>query len=98
MLLENDTITDHKDLNLISIMPMSDLKPREPQPPEIDNSVFLPINFLFACVSHLGHSTLTSYPFLRVIDTNKDAVTLVKQHQIPRPFCCVHLKFEKLRK
>lgn len=49
-------------------MPMSDLKPGELQPPEIDNGVLLPINFLFAYLSHLGHSTLTSYPFLRVRD------------------------------
>lgn len=80
-------------------MPMSDLKPGELQPPEIDNGMFLPINFLFAYLSHRGHFTLTSYLFLGLeTDTNKDAVTLVKQHQIPRPFYCVHLKFEKLRK
>lgn len=78
-------------------MPMSDLKPDEPQSPEIDKGVFLPMNFLFASLSHLGHSTLTTHLGLET-DTNKDAVALVKQHQIPRPFCCVHLKFEKLRK
>lgn len=68
VLLENDTITDHEDLNLIYRMPMFDLKPGELQPPEIDNGVFLPINFLFAYLSHQGHSTLTSYLFLRVGD------------------------------